>query len=106
MTRRKVLAGLADFRKCLTGNGKAMPLNTFSEAFGSQFENMSTGSFVVILEGFEENLRAEKMVATMWKCRGGSIDGLVAKVEVDEMLRKLDEIEKLCGNPASIPDAP
>lgn len=102
MTRRKVVAGLADFRRCLTGNGKAIVLDTFSEAFCSQIQNLTTGSFVVIMEGFEDKLMTEKMVATMWKCRGGSIDGLVAKVEIDEMLSKLNEIEKHNENPTAL----
>ena len=98
MTRRKLIAGLADFRLCLSGNGKTVHLSAFTEAFRTQVQGLATGAFVAIMEGFQNKLVSEKMVATMWKCRGDSVDGLVTKVEIDEMLSKLDEIEKV--NPA------
>jgi tRNA (cytosine34-C5)-methyltransferase len=93
MTKRKFLVGLDDFRTCLGGNGKTIHLSQFSESFREQTTSLSPGSFVVVLNGFEEQLD-QKLVLCMWKCRGDSVDGLVAKVEVDGILSKLDSIEQ------------
>jgi len=93
MTKRKVVAAPDDFRKCLSGNGKTIHLSIFSESFRAQVKDLSSGAFAVVMEGYEDKL-SDKLAATMWKCRGESVDGLVAKVEIDEILSKIDEIEK------------
>jgi hypothetical protein len=93
MTKRKFLVGLDDFRTCLSGNGKTIHLSQFSELFREQAASLSPGSFVVVLNGFEDQLD-QKLVLCMWKCRGDSVDGLVAKVEVDGIISRLDSIEQ------------
>jgi len=94
MTKRNIVAGVQDFKTCLSGDGKTIHLGKFSESFQAKVKDLSSGSFAVVMEGFEEKLASEKLVATMWKCRGDSVDGLVAKIEIDEMLSKIEEIEK------------
>jgi 16S rRNA C967 or C1407 C5-methylase (RsmB/RsmF family) len=93
MTKRKFVIGFEDFRACLSGEGKTIHLSKFSECFREQLKELTPGSFAVVLEGYEDQLD-EKLVATMWKCRGDSVDGLVAKVEVDGLLSRLDAIER------------
>jgi hypothetical protein len=68
-------------------------LEAFSDSFQKEVQPLSEGSFVVLLEGFEDELD-QKLVATMWKCRGDSVDSLVAKVEIEALLAKLDAIKE------------
>jgi 16S rRNA C967 or C1407 C5-methylase (RsmB/RsmF family) len=92
MSKRKYVVGIQDFRTCLLGEGKTIHLSKFSDALRDKLKDLSTGSFVVILEGYEDQLE-QKLMICMWKCRGESVDGLVAKVEVDGLLSKLDAME-------------
>lgn len=98
MKKRLFLAGVNDFRVCLSGEGKTIHLSQFSENFRVQIAALSPGSFVVVLEGYEDTLD-QKLVLCMWKCRGESVDGLVAKVEVDGILSKLDSIDQPQSRP-------
>jgi 16S rRNA C967 or C1407 C5-methylase (RsmB/RsmF family) len=92
MTKRKYIVGREDFRTCLLGDGKTIHLSKFSDDFRNQVKEESPGSFVVILDGYEDKLD-QKLMVCMWKCRGESIDSLVAKVEVDGLLSKLDSMD-------------
>jgi hypothetical protein len=91
MTRRKYVVGLEDFATCLQGHGKSIPLSSFSVPFQEQIKLLSCGSFAVVLDGYDhdDDKLNEKMVIAMWKCRGESVDGLVAKVEITGMLSKV-----------------
>ena len=92
MTKRKYVVCRDDFRACLQGDGKTIHLSKFTDEFRNQVKEESTGSFVVILKGYEDKMD-QKLLVCMWKCRGESIDSLVAKVEVDGLLGKLDAME-------------
>jgi 16S rRNA C967 or C1407 C5-methylase (RsmB/RsmF family) len=92
MTKRKYIVGREDFRTCLLGDGKTIPLFKFSDDFRNQVKEESPGSIVVLLDGYEDKLD-QKLLVCMWKCRGESIDSLVAKVEVDGLLSKLDAMD-------------
>jgi hypothetical protein len=91
MTRRKFVIGLEDFATCLEGHGKSIHLSKFSSSFQEQIKSLSCGSFAVVFDGYDHNddKLNEKMVIAMWKCRGESVDGLVAKVEISGMLNKV-----------------
>jgi tRNA (cytosine34-C5)-methyltransferase len=92
MTKRKFIVNTEDFKLCLTV-GNTMLLSRFSQEFQDQTKDLSTGSFLVVLKGFDDKPEKE-FLATMWKCRGASVDGLVTKKDVDIILRKVAEIEK------------
>ena len=92
MTKRKYIVGPDDFRACLRGDGKTIHLSKFTDEFRNQVKDESPGSFVVLLKGYEDKMD-QKLLVCMWKCRGESIDSLVAKVEVDGLLGKLDAME-------------
>ena len=92
MTKRKYVACHDDFRACLQGDGKTIHLSKFTDTFRNQVKDEKPGSIVVILEGYE-NKMDQKLLVCMWKCRGESIDSLVAKVEVDGLLSKLDAMD-------------
>jgi hypothetical protein len=92
MTKRKYVVCRDDFRACLQGDGKTIHLSKFTDEFRNQVKDESPGSFVVILQGYEDKMD-QKLLVCMWKCRGDSIDSLVAKVEVDGLLGKLDAME-------------
>ena len=94
MTKRKIVASVQDFKTCLSGSGKTIHLSQFSQSFREQASDYASGSFVVVVEGYEDAPSSDKLAATMWKCRGESVDLLVSKIEIEEMLSKVEVIEK------------
>lgn len=97
MSKRKLVVSLEDFKKCLTGDGKAMQISEFSEEFAAVATEVSTGPFVVLLKGFENDF-SKKHLLTMWRCRGVAINCMVNKAEMEGMASKLavlneDEME-------------
>jgi hypothetical protein len=91
MSKRKYIVSREDFDICLSEN-KSKHLSVFSEKFQAEMKELSTGSFIIILEGFAER-HDEKMILAMWKGRGDSVDGMVAKVERDIMRTKLAALD-------------
>ena len=89
MTKRKIYAGLKDFSKCL--NTGTIRLENFTDEFAAAVRLMDPGSFVVALEGYEEDI-FQKMFLVMWRCRGDAVNCLVAKVEMEGMKSKLRAI--------------
>ena len=86
MTKRKIKASLEDFEQCLvTGT---QPLEGFSEAFASKVKPLSMGSFVVCLQGFEDNY-LKKLLVVLWKCRGDAVSVMVNENEINGMKSKL-----------------
>jgi len=95
MTKRKITGvNVKDFELCLQAG--AIRLVTFSERFASQVRELIPGSFVVQLSGFEDDV-AKKLTIVMWKCRGDSVNCLVAKIEIDGMKSKLRAVKELMG---------
>jgi len=88
MSKRKIIANLADFKNCI--NAGCIKPESFSESMAEKIKNFSIGAFVVALEGFETNV-AKKMFLVMWRCRGdnGNSNCLVSKMEQDGMKSKL-----------------
>ena len=88
MTKRKIIASLDDFEKCLDTSVQNIPLESFSEKFRSEVTSLTWGAFAVQMEGFENNY-LKKLTIVMWRNRGDSLNCLVGQVEVDGMKSKL-----------------
>mmetsp|Transcript_17586 Transcript_17586/g.38220 ORF Transcript_17586/g.38220 Transcript_17586/m.38220 type:complete len:946 (+) Transcript_17586:112-2949(+) len=86
MTKRIIVAKASDFVRCI-GPG-SIRLSHSSTEFADAAKVLSSGSFVVALEGYERNVAA-KMFLVMWKCRGEAMNCLVNKSEMDGMKSKL-----------------
>jgi hypothetical protein len=86
MTKRIIVAKASDFVRCI-GPG-SIRISHSSTEFADAVKVLSSGSFVVALEGYERNVAA-KMFLVMWKCRGEAMNCLVNKSEMDGMKSKL-----------------
>ncbi|KAL9187811.1 hypothetical protein ACHAXT_006189 [Thalassiosira profunda] len=85
MTKRMLSAGMDDFYACnKTG---FIPLDKFSESFQKALEEVTTGSFIVALEGYEKDV-SKKMYLAMWR-RSNCVNCFVTKVEMDAILSKM-----------------
>lgn len=93
MTKRKVIVGKDDFLACMTGEGKVIPLPTFSEEFVNAMSPLSPGPFVVMLKGFENDL-SQKLILVMWRCRSDAVNCLVSKVEISGMQTKVASLDE------------
>ena len=89
MKKRKLVINFKDFVNCL--NAGAIYLETFSDDFKSKTKDLSQGSFVVLLEGYENDI-SKKMMLVMWRCRAPALNCLVSKTEIDAMKCKLRAI--------------
>jgi hypothetical protein len=89
MTKRIFTISRDDFDKCLNPDPTAIKI--FSETFQEGVRPVSVGSFVIVLEGYQDE-NGKKMMMTMWRCRGDNINGLVAKIELESMKTKLAAI--------------
>mmetsp|Transcript_17368 Transcript_17368/g.36296 ORF Transcript_17368/g.36296 Transcript_17368/m.36296 type:complete len:887 (+) Transcript_17368:176-2836(+) len=92
MKKRKIVANLKDFEMCLSG--PAVQLEKFSYEFASKAKELSMGSFVVTLEGYENDY-IKKLVIVLWKCRGDAVNYLVTQTEIDGIRSKLRAISKV-----------
>lgn len=89
MTKRKVIADLDDFNKCLQAGN--VPISSFSESFAEQVRAISLGSFVVCLKGYENDY-LKKMVLVVWRCRSDAVNTMANQAELDGMKSKLRSI--------------
>lgn len=89
MTKRKLVAELADFEKCL-GSGN-VAIGSFSEEFAAQVRALSFGAFVVCLKGFETDY-IKKLVLVSWRCRSDNINTMANQAEKDGMKSKLRSV--------------
>lgn len=94
MTKRKVVIGRDDFMRCLEGG--VVPFAELSEEFVTAIKPFDAGAFVAVLKGYEDQYD-QKMMLTLWRCRGEKLDGLVAKVELQVIKSKLLAIEAALG---------
>lgn len=86
MTKRKVIADLDDFRKCLEpGN---IEIKSFSENYANHVKDLSLGSFVVCLKGYENDY-LKKLVLVVWRCRSEATSTMANQAELDGMKSKL-----------------
>lgn len=91
-----------------------MHVSIFSKEFADQIKALSAGAFVIVLDGSSDtgaSADSEQLstgdptttcnvdpsggvlAVVMWKCRGDSIDSLVAKVEIDGILSMLNAMK-------------
>ena len=89
MTKRKLIVNENDFEQCLAPG--SIPVCNFSEETAKDIRALSVGSFVVALNGFENNVR-KKMFVTLWRCRGDVINCLVNKHDMQGLKSKLKAI--------------
>jgi len=89
MTKRKFSANLKDFEMCLSA--PTVQIKDFSDAFAAKIREVTMGSFVVMLEGFENDY-IKKFVICCWKCRGEAINYLVTQTEIDGIRSKIRSI--------------
>jgi hypothetical protein len=107
MKKRVYYVNEDDFRTAIKTPGKTMHLSVFSDDLAEQVRSASPGSIVFVLGSTHRNqqetngitsalldtTRVPACAVVMWKCRGESIDCLVAKVEIDGILSMLDAMK-------------
>ena len=86
MTKRIFVVSMDDFHCCLKTGGY-IPFDNFSKSFQKVLEELDPGSFVVALNGYENDI-SKKMYLVMWR-KNGVVDCFVTKVEKDAMLSKM-----------------
>eukprot|EP00934_Nitzschia_sp_Nitz4_P001853 Nitzschia sp. Nitz4//scaffold40_size135432//106302//108761//NITZ4_003262-RA/size135432-processed-gene-0.154-mRNA-1//1//CDS//3329551273//1853//frame0 len=89
MTKRKVIAELSDFQKCLeTG---VLQIGDFTESFANEVRALSLGSFAVCLKGYENDY-LKKLVLVVWRCRSDTLNTMANQTELDGMKSKLRSV--------------
>eukprot|EP00536_Pseudo-nitzschia_multiseries_P004168 jgi/Psemu1/253358/estExt_Genewise1Plus.C_680013 len=92
MKKRKIVASLKDFELCLSG--PTVQVKDFSEEFAAKVRELEMGSFVVALEGYENDY-IKKLVIVLWRCRADTVNYLVTQTEIDGIRSKLRAISKI-----------
>jgi len=91
MTKRKISASLQDFEMCL--KGPTVQNKDFSEGFATKIRQLSVGSFVVVLEGYENDY-IKKLMIVLWRCRSDCVNYLVSQIEIDGIKSKIRAISQ------------
>lgn len=91
MKKRKISANLKDFEMCLSG--PSVQIKDFSEEFAAKVRELAVGSFVVMLEG-HENDYIKKFIIVLWRCRSDHVNYLVTQTEIDGIKSKIRAITK------------
>lgn len=91
MRKRKISATLKDFELCLSG--PTVQIKEFSDNFGSKVREFKEGSFVVVLEGYENDY-IKKLIIVLWRCRSDCVNYLVTQTEIDGIRSKIRAITK------------
>jgi len=94
--QRKFVVSLKDFMACLAR--EVVKLSDLSDGLQQTLSPIAIGAFVLVLEGYEDKYE-QKMLLTMWRCRGDKIDSLVAKVELESIRTKLKAVEAVVADP-------
>lgn len=85
VTKRILTANMDDFFACVKEG--YLKFDTFSESFQKVLEQLTSGSFIVILEGYEKDA-SKKMYLSMWK-RTNCVNCFVAKIEMEAILSNM-----------------
>ena len=88
MTKRKISVSMEDFTTCLQKTAETIAMESFSENFRKLVRPMDVGSFVAVLEGYEDD-HEHKMLLTLWRCRGDHVNVLVSAPEIATINGKL-----------------
>lgn len=91
MKKRKISANLKDFELCLSD--PTVQIKDFSEEFAAKIREMAVGSFVVMLEGYENDY-IKKLIVVMWRCRADTVNYLVTQTEIDGIKSKIRAIHQ------------
>jgi hypothetical protein len=101
MTKRILSANMNDFHSCVKEG--LIPFDKFSESFQKGLDELSPGSFIVTLEGYEKDI-SKKMYLVMWRRPNHMVDCFVTKIEKEAILSKMralgyliSEEEKVAG---------
>eukprot|EP00584_Thalassiosira_punctigera_P011530 CAMPEP_0172568894 /NCGR_PEP_ID=MMETSP1067-20121228/121452_1 /TAXON_ID=265564 ORGANISM="Thalassiosira punctigera, Strain Tpunct2005C2" /NCGR_SAMPLE_ID=MMETSP1067 /ASSEMBLY_ACC=CAM_ASM_000444 /LENGTH=1033 /DNA_ID=CAMNT_0013360607 /DNA_START=182 /DNA_END=3283 /DNA_ORIENTATION=+ len=86
MTKRILSANVDDFHACVKLG--FIPFDAFSEEFQKGLEELTPGSFIVALEGYEKDV-AKKMYLTMWRRTNRVVNCFVTKIEMEAVLSKM-----------------
>lgn len=86
MTKRILSANMDDFCACIKLG--FTPFDSFSEKLQEGLKELTPGSFIVTLEGYEKDV-AKKMYLTMWRRTNNCVNCFVAKIEMEAMLSKM-----------------
>ena len=89
MKKRKISSNLKDFEMCLSG--QSVQIKDFTEEFATKVRELAVGSFVVMLEGYENDY-IKKLIVVMWRCRSDTVNYLVCQTEIDGIKSKIRAI--------------
>lgn len=89
MKKRKISANIKDFEMCLSG--PTVQIKDFSEEFAAKVRPLAVGSFVVMLEGYENDY-IKKLIVVLWRCRNDCVNYLVSQIEIDGIKSKIRQI--------------
>lgn len=85
MTKRILTADMDDFYTCMKDG--FVSFEKFGESFRKQLEAMESGSCIVLLKGYEDDM-SKKMFLSMWR-RPRAVTCFVAKMEREAILSKM-----------------
>ena len=91
MKKRKILANMTDFEMCLSQ--PTVKIEQFSNEFASQVRELTVGSFVVMLEGYENDY-IKKLMIVLWRCRSDCVNYLVCQTEIDGIRSKIRALSR------------
>lgn len=89
VTKRILTADMDDFYACVKEG--FLPFDNFSESFQKGLEELTTGSFLVTLKGYEKDI-AKKMYLSMWRrpdSHNNVVNCFVSKIEMEAVLSKM-----------------
>jgi hypothetical protein len=86
MTKRILKAHPDDFYSCVKEG--LIPFDKFSESFQKGLDELTPGSFIVTLEGYEKDI-SKKMYLVMFRRANKMVDCFVTKVEKEAILSKM-----------------
>ena len=89
MKNRKFVVDTKNFLTCFSQ--ATIKIEALSPVLGDEIRKLAVGSFMVALEGYE-NDASKKLMMVMWRCRGDNINCLVCKIERDGMRSKMRAI--------------
>ena len=92
MKNRKFVVSIQDFLTCFSQ--ATIKITALSPNLAEGIRNIAVGSFLVALEGYEDDVSL-KLMMVMWRCRGDNINCLVCKIERDGMRSKMRAITGL-----------
>ncbi|KAL7535379.1 hypothetical protein ACHAXR_009414, partial [Thalassiosira sp. AJA248-18] len=86
ITKRILSASMDDFHTCVKEG--FIPFDKFSETFQKGLEELTPGSFIVTLKGYEKDI-SKKMFLVMWRRSNPVVNCFVAKIEMEGILSRM-----------------